>query len=273
MKRNERPIGVFDSGLGGLTVLAAMRRALPRENFIYFGDTARVPYGTKSPEAVIRFSSEITAWLVAKGIKTLVVACNTASSVALDAVRAAAAGVPVTGVIEPGAAAFAASGCRKVIVIGTAATVASRAYGRALRRAAPGALVTEQACPLFVPLVEEGWSDPSRGRRAAALTRLAAEEYLSPYRGKGYDSLILGCTHYPLLRRIIARVMGRKINIIDSAEAAACSVRETLTREGLLRRAGRGSASFFVSDAPARFSALAAALLGIKPGKVGVKRF
>ncbi len=273
MEKRERPIGVFDSGLGGLTVLAAMRRAMPREDFVYFGDTARVPYGTKSPEAVRQFSREITAWLVARGIKTLVVACNTASSVALDAVRSAARGVPVTGVIEPGAAAFASSGGRKVLVIGTAATVASRAYGRALRRAAPGALVTERACPLFVPLVEEGWSDPARGRRAAELTRLAAEEYLSPYRGRAYDSLILGCTHYPLLRSIIARAMGGKINIIDSAEAAALAVRETLAREGLLRPAGRGSARFFVSDAPSRFASLAKALLGIKPGRVGVKRF
>ncbi len=273
MKKGDRPIGVFDSGLGGLTVLAALRRALPRENFIYFGDTARVPYGTKSPEAVRQFSGEITAWLVSKGIKTLVVACNTASSVALDAVRAAARGVEVTGVIEPGASAFAASGGRKVLVIGTAATVSSRAYGRALRRAVPGALVTERACPLFVPLVEEGWSAPARGRRAAAVTRLAAEEYLSRYRGKGYDSLILGCTHYPLLKGIIARAVGGKINIIDSAEAAALEVRRTLARAGLLRPSGSGRAEFFVSDAPRRFAALASALVGIKPRRVGVKRF
>ena len=191
MLNKKRPIGIFDSGLGGLTVFKALRRQLPGEDIIYFGDTARVPYGTKSPEAVIAFSEEIAAFLFKKKIKLLVVACNTASSLALDEVRRISP-VPVLGVILPGveAALKAAPRGGRILVTGTSATVKSRAYSRALAAAGAGVRVTEKACPLFVPLVEEGWCG-----KPVALT--VAREYLSPFRKKNIDALILGCTPLP----------------------------------------------------------------------------
>jgi len=264
MKNKERPIGIFDSGLGGLTVFRELRALLPGENLIYFGDTARVPYGTKSAEAVIAFSKEITGYLLAKKIKLLIVACNTASSLALGAVRKISP-VPVLGVIEPGAAAALKAVPRggRVLVTGTTATVNSRAYSRAL--AGSGVRVTEKACPLFVPLAEEGWcSKPV----AAAV----AKEYLGPYRGKA-DALILGCTHYPLLKKVIARAIGPRTAIVDSAKAAALAARDGLAAAGLLSGATAGRSEFVVSDAPEKFSCLASRLLGIRTGKVKVKRF
>lgn len=267
MKNSERPIGVFDSGLGGLTVFKELRSLLPGENLIYFGDTARVPYGTKSPEAVIAFSKEIASFLIKKKIKLLVVACNTASSLALEEVRRISP-VPVMGVIVPGvdAALAVVPHNGRVLVTGTSATVKSRAYSRALAAADSGVKVTEKACPLFVPLVEEGWcSKPV----AAAVAR----EYLLPFSGKRIDALILGCTHYPLLKKVIAKVMGPRTRIVDSARAAALSARAELAGRGLLNTGRRGKAQFVVSDAPERFSALAHGLLGIRTGKVTVKRF
>ena len=267
MKNSERPIGVFDSGLGGLTVFKELRGLLPGENLIYFGDTARVPYGTKSPEAVIAFSKEIASFLIKRKIKLLVVACNTASSLALEEVRRISP-VPVMGVIVPGvdaALAVVPHGGR-VLVTGTSATVKSRAYTRALAAADARVKVTEKACPLFVPLVEEGWcSKPV----AAAVAR----EYLRPFSGKKIDALILGCTHYPLLKKVIAKVMGPRTRIVDSARAAALSARAELAGRGLLNGGRRGLSEFIVSDAPERFSALALRLLGIRTGKVTVKRF
>ncbi len=264
MKDSEKPIGIFDSGLGGLTVFKELRGMLPRENLVYFGDTARVPYGTKSASAVTAFSREITAYLLAKKIKLLLVACNTASSLALEAVRGISP-VPVLGVIAPGAAAALRIAPRggRVLVAGTTATVNSRAYSRAL--AGAGVKVTEKACPLFVPLVEEGWCS-----RPVALE--IAREYLSAFRGKA-DALILGCTHYPLLKKVIARVMGPRTRIVDSAKAAARAARDELAGRGLLNRNRGGRAEFIVSDAPERFSALALKLLKIRTGRVKVKRF
>ncbi|MBI4351050.1 MAG: glutamate racemase [Elusimicrobia bacterium] len=266
MKNRERPIGIFDSGLGGLTVFKELRALLPGEDLVYFGDTARVPYGTKSPEAVLAFSKEITAYLLEKKIKFLIVACNTASSLALEEIRGLSP-VPVLGVIEPGveAALKAVPAGGRVLVTGTSATVNSRAYSRALAAAGPGIKVAEKACPLFVPLVEEGWC----ARPAAAI---AAREYLAPFRGKA-DVLILGCTHYPLLKKVIARVMGPRTRIVDSALAAARAALAQLSGLGLLNPARRGSSEFIVSDAPARFSELAYKLLRIRTGKVAVKRF
>ncbi len=264
MNDTRRPIGIFDSGLGGLTVFKELRALLPGEDLIYFGDTARVPYGTKSAAAVISFSREIAGFLLARRVKLLIVACNTASSLALGAVRRISP-VPVLGVIEPGAAAAlrAAGVGGRILVTGTTATVNSRAYSKALAR--KGVRVTEKACPLFVPLVEEGWCS----KKVAADV---AREYLAPYRGRA-DVLILGCTHYPLLKKVIAGVMGRRTLIIDSARAAALAARDELAAAGLLSRSRRGRARFFVSDAPERFSALARRLLGIKTGRVAVKRF
>ncbi|HAU89595.1 MAG TPA: glutamate racemase [Elusimicrobia bacterium] len=264
MPDRKRPIGIFDSGLGGLTVFKELRSLLPGERLIYFGDTARVPYGTKSAEAVIAFSKEIAAYLLAKRIKLLIVACNTASSLALEEIRRVSP-VPVLGVIEPGVRAALAAVPRggRILVTGTTATVNSRAYARAL--AAGGVKVTQQACPLFVPLVEEGWC-----AKPVAVT--VAREYLSRHKGKA-DALILGCTHYPLLKRIIAGVMGPRTRIVDSARAAALAAREELAARGLLNPGRAGRSEFAVSDAPERFSALALRLLGIRTGRVTVKRF
>lgn len=237
---------------------------LPGENLVYFGDTARVPYGTKSAEAVIAFSKEITAYLLTKRIKLLIVACNTASSLALDEIRAISP-VPVLGVIDPGVAAALKAAPRggRVLVTGTTATVNSRAYSRALSGA--GVKVTEKACPLFVPLVEEGWCS-----KPVAFD--IAREYLSPFRGRT-DALILGCTHYPLLKKVITRVMGPRTRIVDSARAAAQAAICELEGRKLLNRARAGRSEFVVSDAPERFSELALKLLKIRTGRVEVKRF
>jgi len=274
-KRSGRAIGIFDSGLGGLTVFKSVRRLLPGENIIYFGDTARVPYGTKSEEAVISFSKEIASYLLRKNIKLLIVACNTASSVALEEVRKIS-GVPVLGVIEPGvkeALSLLRSKSRarggRVLVIGTSATVSSGAYSRALFKKGGRILVSEKACPLFVPLAEEGWCS---GRVAA----MAAEKYLGPLRKKRFDAVILGCTHYPLLKKIISAALGPGVSIVDSAMAAAVSARAELKAGGLLRNCGRsekGKTEFIVSDAPEKFRELALGLLKIKTGRVAVKRF
>jgi glutamate racemase len=265
MNRNS-PIGIFDSGLGGLTVFKAVRRLLPSENIVYFGDTARVPYGAKSREAVIAFSTEIAEMLSARGVKLLIVACNTASSLALEAVRKASK-APVIGVIEPGARAAAARTRNgRILVIGTAATVASGAYGRALKKLDPRAVVREKACPLFVPLVEEGWCDKKA-------TELTAAEYLSPLKNGNFDTVILGCTHYPLLRKVIARALGRGTAIVDSAETTAAQAKAVLTAGDMLKHGGSGRARFIASDAPEKFSALARRLLGIRTGRVEVRRF
>lgn len=267
MKSAARPIGIFDSGLGGLTVFKELRRLLPGEDLIYFGDTARVPYGTKSPEAVIAFSKEIASFLAARRVKLLVVACNTASSLALEEIRKVSP-APVLGVIAPGveAALKALRPGGRILVTGTAATVKSGAYSRALAAARPGVRVTEKACPLFVPLAEEGWC-----RKPVALT--VAKEYLAPFRKSGIDALILGCTHYPLLKGVIARVMGPRTAIVDSARAAALAAKAELEARGLLAPGRRGRSEFIVSDAPEKFSFLAGKLLGIRTGKVAVKRF
>ncbi|HCC47297.1 MAG TPA: glutamate racemase [Elusimicrobia bacterium] len=264
VKDSERPVGIFDSGLGGLTVYKELRGMLPGENLVYFGDTARVPYGTKSAEAVIAFSKEITSFLLEKKIKLLIVACNTASSLALEAVRKISP-VPVMGVILPGveAALRTAPPGGRILVTGTSATVNSRAYSRAL--AGSGVKVTEKACPLFVPLVEEGWC-------SKPVSAAVAREYLAPFRGKA-DALILGCTHYPLLKKVIAAVMGPRTRIVDSALAAAQAARTELADRSLLNPGRRGRSEFIVSDAPERFAALALRLLGIKTGRVAVKRF
>ncbi len=253
--RAERAIGIFDSGIGGLTVVQELRRRLPRETLIYLGDTARTPYGTKSAEVVRRYSFENTEFLVEKDIKLLVVACNTSSAIALEALQERY-DVPVIGVIEPGAqAAVAATRNRKVGVIGTDATIRSGGYTRALRRLRADLEIYTRACPLFVPLAEEGWTDNTVARTA---TRL----YLSSLSRSGIDTLILGCTHYPLLREVIAATMGEGVRLVDSATATAAAVRRTLSAQRLLRARGRGSASFFVTDAPERFVKVGSRFLG-----------
>jgi len=248
-------IGVFDSGIGGLTVVQALLDVLPHEQLIYLGDTGRTPYGTKSAETVRRFSLENAAFLVEKGIKLLVVACNTVSAVAIEAVRAAV-DVPVLGVIEPGAqAAVERTRNRKVGVIGTEATISSGAYTQALKRLEPRLEIYTRACPVFVPLAEEGWTDNDIARATASL-------YLTSLRHSGIDTLILGCTHYPLLSKVIAEIMGSKVKLVDSAQTTALAARKILTEAGIAKRSGAGSVSFFVTDAPDRFQKVGVRFMG-----------
>ena len=253
---NAAPLGVFDSGIGGLTVASALFERLPHESVFYFGDTARVPYGPKSPETVRRYSAEILAYLLHRGVKAVVVACNTSTAHALEQLRAQAP-VPVVGVIEPGArAAVAATGSGRIGVIGTAGTIASGAYERAIKAARPDATVVSQACPLFVPLVEEGWF-------AHPATELIAREYLEPLARAHVDVLVLGCTHYPLLKPLLARVMGTGVRLIDSAEETANVVCRELETAGL--RAPPGGApthTFVVSDDEPHFRKVGARFLG-----------
>jgi len=262
---NESPVGIFDSGIGGLTVAHAVMRALPNESITYFGDTARVPYGPKSPETVRRYSKEIAAFLVEEGIKSLVVACNTATAHALPSLRETLP-LPVIGVIEPGArAAVSATRNGHVGVIGTAGTIKSGAYERALRALEPALRTTVRACPLFVPLVEEGWVDH-------AATRLIAEEYLRPLLEADVDTVVLGCTHYPLLKGVIASVLGGGVRLIDSAEETA---RETaaVLRDECLRAAPNTEPRyrFVASDDPLMFLQLGQRFLGNAIESVEVK--
>lgn len=239
-------IGVFDSGIGGLTVAHQIVAALPREHVIYLGDTARTPYGTKSAETIRRYAIENTQFLVDKGIKLLVVACNSVSAVALDALIERF-DLPIIGVIEPGArAAVATTRNRKVGVIGTEATIGSGAYTRALKAMDARLEIYTRACPLFVPLAEEGWVDNE-------VTRGAAAHYLTSLKRSGIDTLVLGCTHYPLLEHAITTVMGPGVTLVDSARTTAAAVRAQLQHDGLARRSGTGSVSFFVTDVPDRF--------------------
>ncbi|HJS46985.1 MAG TPA: glutamate racemase [Gemmatimonadales bacterium] len=253
---NDAPIGIFDSGIGGLTVARAIYERLPAESTIYFGDTARVPYGPKSPETVRRYSREILDWLLGQGVKTVVIACNTATAHALDALRAAAP-VPVIGVIEPGARAAVGAAPRGSIgVIGTAGTIASDAYGRAIRALRPDATVVQQPCPLFVPLVEEGWFE-----HAAA--RLVADEYLGPMRAARVQAMVLGCTHYPLLKPLLATVMGSSVTLVDSAEECARALAGVLESTGLAARGGGAvTHRFVVSDDQPRFLQVGSRFLG-----------
>lgn len=248
-------IGIFDSGVGGLTVMHRVMEALPQENLIYLGDTGRTPYGNKSSEIITRYSVENAAFLLEKGVKMLVVACNAMSAVALDELRART-DVPIVGVIEPGAkAAVARTRNRRVGVIGTEATIGSGSYTKALRALAPGLEIYTRACPLFVPLAEEGWTDNEVARATVAA-------YLESLKASGIDTLILGCTHYPLLRKTIARFLGRSVRLVDSAEETAREVGEMLTAAGLRRRGGGGSTSFFVTDVPDRFVKVGRSFLG-----------
>jgi glutamate racemase len=261
------PIGIFDSGVGGLTVYRALHERLPDEHFVYLGDTARVPYGTKSLSTVERYAIENARFLEAHGIKLLVVACNTASALALPAIRGAVS-VPVVGVIEPGArAAVEVATEKKIGVIATEATVQSGAYARAISEINPGIDVIERSCPLFVPLAEEGWAETD-------VARAVAEQYLHDLRRKDVGALVLGCTHYPILRDLISDVVGTEIPLIDSGEAAASEVRALLQASGLLspqrdrdteRHLCDDLDHFYVTDAAERFAKVAERFLGTAP--------
>ena len=252
----QKAIGIFDSGVGGLTVLGAIVAKLPEENIIYLGDTARVPYGIRSPETVTRYSFENTDFLLAQEIKMLVIACNTASAISLEAVKKEFP-LPVIGVLDPGArAAAAATKTRKVGVIGTEATIGSGAYEKAIMQIAPEIKVHSMPCPLFVPLAEEGWTDND-------VAHLVAEKYLAPLRGRGIDTLVLGCTHYPLLKKVISRVVGPEITLIDSGTETAKEVVDVLDK---LRWRGNGQGEgirkFYVTDSPSRFEKIGKWFLG-----------
>lgn len=253
----DKAIGIFDSGIGGLTVVKEVARLLPYENIVYFGDTARVPYGVKSKETIVKFSIENTLFLLQKNVKMIVVACNTSSSIALPEIRRHFK-IPMMGVIGPGAkeAVYATKNGR-IGVIGTRATINSGAYEAEIRRLDPRAKVFGQACPMLVPIVEEGWgSDPVAAK--------VAEKYLAPLRARHVDTLILGCTHYPLLKAVIHRIMGPSVVLIDSALQVAAEVRQVLSQEGLTRspRGGRGRHEYYVSDEVAIFRNIARRFLG-----------
>ena len=258
-------VAVFDSGVGGLTVVSALRRTLPHESIVYLGDTARVPYGGKSRETIERYSEEIARLLVGEGAKVVVVACNSASALALPRLREKLT-VPVEGVIDPGvAAALAATRSGHVAVIGTKATIGSGAYEKSLRAARPEIRVTSMACPLLVPLIEEGLLDD-------AVTDAVLERYLAPLRETDVDTLVLGCTHYPLLAPAIARVVGPRIALVDSAANCAAAVGRLLSARGLAApAAAAGSLHLGFTDPPDRFLEVAGHALGLDTASVVVR--
>ena len=260
-----RPIGVFDSGIGGLTVVAALRSVLPNESIYYLGDTARVPYGGKSPSTVQRYSREIASLLLEGEAKTIIIACNTASAVALS-VLTDELPVAVTGVIKPGAqAAAAATRNNHIGVIGTRATIKSGAYERAIRELNPHARVTARACPLLVPLIEEGWLQ-------SEVTDTVLMQYLRPLLDAGIDTLVLGCTHYPLLRPAIHRLLGDDVTLVDSAENCAIAVRELLTRKNLNASAGStGTLQVALTDPPDAFLEVAHQALRLEIGEIQLR--
>ncbi len=253
----DSPIGIFDSGIGGLTVVKAVQACLPAERIIYFGDTARVPYGPKSQVTIRRYAREDTEILLKHQPKMIIVACNTVSALALDVVEQTAGDIPVIGVLKAGAE-LAARRTRsgKIGVIGTQATILSNAYACAINEENREFEVVSKACPLFVPLAEEGFIDHPA-------TRLVAEEYLSGIAGSEIDTLVLGCTHYPILRRVIEQITGPGISIIDSAEAVAGKARELLSAQGMLNPGtGKALPHLMVSDLPQKFRELYRLFMG-----------
>jgi len=250
-----RPIGVFDSGVGGLTVAKELFRQLPCEDIVYFGDTARVPYGIKSKETVIRFSIENILFLLKHDVKLICVACNTVSSVALPVLKNHFK-VPVVGVITPGAReAVYATQNKRIGVIGTRGTIKSRTYEFEIKQLDPTVKVIAVACPLFVPFVEEGWL-------SGPVVLDVARTYLRPLKEARVDTVILGCTHYPILKPVIKKVLGKGVILIDSAKQVAIEVKKILAAEGLLKRGRRGKHKFYASDNPEWFSSLAERFLG-----------
>jgi len=257
MPNRESAIGVFDSGIGGLTVLQKIIETLPNESTVYLGDTARAPYGTKSVETVLRYSFENTEFLVQKGVKAVVVACNTSTAIALPPLRDSLS-IPVIGVIEAGVRkAIKITKNKKVGVIGTEATIHSGAYTRALKQADAGVEVYSRACPLFVPLVEEGWTDND-------VVQMTVKAYLGSLKQSGIDTLILGCTHYPLIKKVIRSFMGSDVRLVDSAEETAKEVESELKKGVLTRKKSNAVHSFFVTDAPERFIKIGRRFLGEK---------
>jgi len=259
---NDKPIGVFDSGLGGLTVLKEIEKMLPGENIVYFGDCGRAPYGVKSPDTIKRYTFQNTRFFMDVGVKLLVIACNTSSAYAYQSI-AGALDFPVIEVIKPGSAGAAKlTKNGRIGVIGTAATVSSRVYERVFHEIDPAIAVYMRACPLFVPLAEEG---PHWWRHAA--TRIIAEEYIGGLRDTGIDCLVLGCTHYPLLWDVISDVAGERITLVSSARAVAAEAYNALSALGLLRSAERREyMDFYTSDSPEKFRPFCGAIMGEAAG-------
>lgn len=264
---DNRPIGVFDSGIGGITVLKALRARLPHENLVYLGDMARLPYGTKSAETVTAYSLQTTKHLLTHDVKMIIIACNTASSVALAPLQKALAPLPVIGVIEPGAeAAVAATKSGHIAVIATEATVRVGAYARAIHALSPNALVVQEPCGLFVTLAEEGWV-------SGDVVEATARRYLTPLfkRKASPDTLVLGCTHFPVLARSIRKVVGRNVRLVDSAATTARAVEAALNDQGLAaKRRGKGRTKFLATDSVERFSRVGGIFFGevIRPRDV-----
>ncbi len=263
----ENPIGVFDSGVGGLTVVRALMERLPFENILYFGDTARVPYGVKSVETIAHYTTQISQFLLERRVKLLIIACNTMAAVSAQVVRDLSP-VPVLDVIEAGAiTALNASSTKRIGVIGTPTTINSNAYGRAIHHHSQDARITSQACALFVPLVEEGWLEHP-------VTRLTAQEYLRPVVAEKVDTLVLGCTHYPLLKPLLQDVAGPGIALVDSAEAMADQTAHLLS-ELTLHNVSRLAPEyhFFVTDVPLRFQTIGERFLGRSLSNVHVVKW
>ncbi|HEX6590580.1 MAG TPA: glutamate racemase [Moraxellaceae bacterium] len=255
MSKASSPIGVFDSGIGGLTVVRTLMERLPFEDIIYFGDTARVPYGVKSRDTIQSFTQQITEFLLARDVKLLIVACNTMAAVAIDQVKAMST-VPVLDVIDAGARAAVALTQKGVGVIGTPTTVNSNAYARSIHALNPDVHVYSQACPLFVPLVEEGWLDND-------VARLTAREYLKPVFVEQIDTLVLGCTHYPLLKPLLQEVAGPRIQLVDSAITVAAQAADLLDRLGMHNpQRVAPHYQYYVTDVPLRFQTVGSRFLG-----------
>lgn len=261
------PIGVFDSGIGGLTVVRALMQELPHEHILYFGDTARVPYGVKSADTIAQYALQITDFLLERRVKLLIVACNTMAAIATRIIRALSP-VPVLDVIEVGAeVAVRNTRNQRIGVIGTIATIGSSAYDQAIHRHLLDAAIYSQACPLFVPLVEEGWLDHP-------VTLLTAQEYLMPLLARDIDTLVLGCTHYPLLQPLLERVAGEKVRLVDSARAIAAQAAAQLQQLELLNSSEQPATHrFYVTDVPQRFQAVGERFLGQALGEINVVKW
>mgnify|MGYP000487156064 FL=1 len=255
---NHAPIGVFDSGVGGLTVAREIMRQIPDERIVYFGDTARVPYGSKSPNTIIRYSRQIIRFLRTKNVKAIVVACNTASAFALETIKPEL-DIPIIGVVKPGAKVAAQTTQNgKIGVIGTEGTIRSEIYTKTIHRENKDAQVMGRACPLFVPLVEEGWiKDP--------VTVAVAERYLQPFKESDIDTLILGCTHYPLLRSTVREIMGEGVNLVNPAYETAVELRRLLSEQGIANdgktKDGEEKYQFYVSDGAEKFKHFANSII------------
>jgi glutamate racemase len=261
-KNANKPIGIFDSGLGGLTVAKEVIKQLPHEDIVYFGDTARVPYGNKSKKTITRFSLDNAAFLSKRNVKIIIVACNTSSSLSLQALKKKL-NIPVLGVIEPAVKkALEVSQNKKIGIIGTKSTINSMAYEKRIKRLDKKNKTFSRSCPLFVPLVEEGWLDKK-------ITRDVAGIYLENFKKKNIDTLILACTHYPLLKKVIAKVVGPKVNLIDSANEVAREVRLILEKNDMLnKRTGKAKYSYYVSDESEQFARIGARFLGKKIARI-----